>query len=76
MATKTKAKTATKKSVAHKPVAKHKPAPAKDKTKKKVEAHPKPALGRRIPDVQIFFVRRKCQPVGAAQLGFDKAARV
>ena len=43
MATKTKAKTATKKSVAHKPVAKHKPAPAKDKGKKKVEAHPKPA---------------------------------
>jgi len=41
MATKTKAKTATKKSVAHKPVAKHKPAPAKDK--KKVVVHPKPA---------------------------------
>jgi translation initiation factor IF-2 len=43
MATKTKAKTAAKKSVAHKSVATHKPAPAKDKGKKKVEAHPKPA---------------------------------
>src|SRR6202045_3552052 len=43
MATKTKAKTGTKKFVAHNPVAKHKPAPAKDKGKKKVEAHPKPA---------------------------------
>src|SRR6266404_974021 len=42
MATKTKAKTAAKKSVAHKPVAKHKPAPAKS-TVAKVEAHPKPA---------------------------------
>ena len=43
MATKTKAKTAAKKSVAHKSVATHKPDPAKDKGKKKVEAHPKPA---------------------------------
>ncbi|HEV3243210.1 MAG TPA: translation initiation factor IF-2 [Chthoniobacterales bacterium] len=43
MATKTKAKTGTKKFVAHNPVAKHKPGPAKDKGKKKVEAHPKPA---------------------------------
>ena len=44
MATKTKAKTAAKKSVAHKSVATHKPAPAKGKvSKKKVEAHPKPA---------------------------------
>ncbi len=39
MATKTKAKTAAKKSVAHKPVATHKPAPAKAKIpKKKIEA--------------------------------------
>src|SRR2546430_2379500 len=39
MATKTKAKTAAKKSVAHKPVAMHKPAPAKAKIpKKKIEA--------------------------------------
>ncbi|HXL24524.1 MAG TPA: translation initiation factor IF-2 [Chthoniobacterales bacterium] len=44
MATKTKAKTAAKKSVAHKPVATHRPAPAKAKVpKKKVEAQPKPA---------------------------------
>jgi translation initiation factor IF-2 len=43
MATKTKAKTAAKKSIAHKSVATHKPDPAKDKGKKKVEAHPKPA---------------------------------
>jgi translation initiation factor IF-2 len=43
MATKTKAKTAAKKPGAHKSVATHKPAPAKDKGKKKVEAHPKPA---------------------------------
>ncbi|MEY2544821.1 MAG: translation initiation factor [Verrucomicrobiota bacterium] len=44
MATKTKPKTATKKSVAHKHVATHKPAPAKGKVSKaKVEAHPKPA---------------------------------
>src|SRR5882672_1461145 len=44
MATKTKAKTAAKKSVAHKSVATHKPAPAKGKvSKKKVEAHPKTA---------------------------------
>jgi len=39
MATKTKTKTAAKKSVAHKPVATHKPAPAKAKIpKKKIEA--------------------------------------
>src|SRR6476660_4167487 len=44
MATKTKAKTAAKKSVAHKHVAKHKPAPAKGPVpKKKVEAHSKRA---------------------------------
>src|SRR5437867_9389422 len=44
MATKTKAKTAAKKSVAHKPVATHKPAPAKAKIpKKKIEA-PKSAI--------------------------------
>src|SRR5881394_710708 len=44
MATKTKAKTAAKKSVAHKPVATHKSAPAKAQVpKKKVEVHPKPA---------------------------------
>src|SRR6059058_5303637 len=44
MATKTKAKTAAKKPVAHKPVATHKSAPAKAQApKKKVEAHPKPA---------------------------------
>src|SRR6266513_2414850 len=44
MATKTKAKTAAKKSAAHKPVATHKSAPAKAKVSKaKVEAHPKPA---------------------------------
>src|SRR5437588_641351 len=44
MATKTKAKTAAKKPVAHKPVATHKSAPAKAQVpKKKVEVHPKPA---------------------------------
>jgi translation initiation factor IF-2 len=44
MATKTKPKTAAKKSVAHKHVVTHKPAPAKGKVSKvKVEAHPKPA---------------------------------
>ncbi|HYR22767.1 MAG TPA: translation initiation factor IF-2 [Chthoniobacterales bacterium] len=44
MATKTKAKTGAKKSVAHKSVATHKSAPAKAKVSKaKVEAHPKPA---------------------------------
>src|SRR5438132_13060152 len=44
MATKTKAKTAAKKSAAHKPVATHKSAPAKAQVpKKKVEVHPKPA---------------------------------
>src|SRR5437763_13191643 len=44
MATKTKAKTAAKKSVAHKPVATHKSAPAKAQVpKKKVEVHRKPA---------------------------------
>src|SRR5205085_7373951 len=44
MATKTKAKTATKKSAAHKSVATHKPAAAQGKVSKaKVEAHPKPA---------------------------------
>src|SRR6059058_949286 len=44
MATKTKAKTAAKKSIAHKPVATHKSAPAKAQVpKKKVEVHPKPA---------------------------------
>jgi len=43
MATKTKAKTAAKKSVAHKPVATHKSAPAKAQVpKKKVEAHAPP----------------------------------
>jgi len=44
MATKTKAKTAAKKSAAHKPVATHKSSPAKAQVpKKKVEVHPKPA---------------------------------
>ncbi len=44
MATKTKAKTAAKKSADHKPVATHKSAPAKAQVpKKKVEVHPKPA---------------------------------
>src|SRR5882762_1459480 len=44
MATKTKAKTAAKKSASHKPVAAHKSAPAKAQVpKKKVEVHPKPA---------------------------------
>src|SRR5437870_10365142 len=44
MATKTKAKTAAKKSAAHKPVATHKSAPAKAQVpKKKVEVHRKPA---------------------------------
>src|SRR5205807_7195354 len=44
MATKTKAKTAAKKSAGHKSVATHKPDPTKGKVpKKKVEAHPKPA---------------------------------
>ncbi len=44
MATKTKAKTAAKKSAADKPVATHKSAPAKAQVpKKKVEVHPKPA---------------------------------
>src|SRR5438270_1849668 len=44
MATQTKAKTAAKKSVAHKPVATHKSAPGKAEVpKKKVEVHPKPA---------------------------------
>src|SRR5438128_1183453 len=43
MATKTKAKTAAKKSAAHKPVATHKSAPAKAQVpKKKVEAHAPP----------------------------------